>query len=512
MTGGLLPFGPGAWAFIALYLGSLLLVGWWGYRARREDSLKDFYLAGSGFGFFVLVLTLYATQYSGNTLFGFTGKTYRIGYAWTMSVHFMTAVIVFYLLLAPKLQARARVRGFITPADYLQDRFAYAPLSVLASVVMIVALSNYLLAQLMAMGRAVEGLSAGTVVHLGHEAFLVLPADVYIWAVVALALIMVVYETLGGLRAVAWTDVLQGVVLMLGFVILTVLVFVYFGGPETSALKILAQEGGAEKLQPPGWAMSREWVSYIFVVGIGAALYPQAIQRLYAARSPAVLRRSLQVMAFLPLTATLIAVFIGITALAHFPGLEGAEADRVLAVVFRDLQSQGGVGYWLVVVLFSAVLAAIMSTADSALLSISSMFSSDLYRRAVPGAGESSLTMVGKVSSWVLIVILVVLAIRLRDTTLLKLLDRKFDLLVQLSPAFFIGLHWSGLRSRPVFTGLVAGLVIALGLAFGVSGKPWGIHAGLYGLPVNLVIAVGGSLLGSGEDGAAETEKQELSG
>ena len=482
MKEGLLPFGPGAWVFITLYLCSLLLVGWWGYRARREDSMKDFYLAGGGFGFIVLLLTLYATQYSGNTLFGFTGKTYRIGYAWTMSVHFMTAVIVFYLLLAPKLQARARIRGFITPADYLHDRFSYAPLSVLSSVVMIVALANYLLAQLMAMGRAVEGLSASTDV------------DVYLWAVIALALIMVVYETLGGLRAVAWTDVLQGVVLMIGFVILAVLVFVYFGGPETSALKII-EKGEGEKLLPPGWAMTREWFSYIFMVGIGAALYPQAIQRLYAARSPAVLRRSLQVMAFLPLTATLIAVFIGITALAHFPGLEGAAADRVLTVVFREIQSQGSLGYWLVVVLFAAVLAAIMSTADSALLSISSMFSGDLYRRARPGADEKSLTQVGKVSSWVLIVILVVLAIQLRHTTLLKLLDRKFDLLVQLSPAFFIGLHWKGLRARPVFAGLVVGLAIALGLAFAVGGKPWGIHAGLYGLPVNLAIAVGGSLL-----------------
>ena len=491
MNEGLLPFGPGAWAFIALYLCSLLLVGWWGYRARREDSMKDFYLAGGGFGFIVLLLTLYATQYSGNTLFAFTGKTYRIGYAWTMSVHFMTAVIVFYLLLAPKLQARARSRGFITPADYLHDRFAYAPLSVLASVVMIVALANYLLAQLMAMGRAVEGLSASTEI------------DVYLWAVIALALIMVIYETLGGLRAVAWTDVLQGVVLMLGFVILAVLVFVYFGGPETRALKILAQEGGGEKLQPPGLAMSREWFSYIFMVGIGAALYPQAIQRLYAARSPAVLRRSLQVMAFLPLTASLIAVFIGITALANFPGLKGIEADRVLSVVFRDIQSQGSVGYWLVVVLFSAVLAAIMSTADSALLSISSMFSGDLYRRASPGASEKSLTLVGKLSSWALIVILVFLAVALRGTTLLKLLDRKFDLLVQLSPAFFLGLHWSGLRARPVFAGLVAGLAIALGLALGVSGKPWGIHAGLYALPVNLVIAVGGSLLAPKERPAA---------
>ena len=108
-----------------------------------------------------------------------------------------------------------------------------------------------------------------------------------------------------------------------------------------------------------------------------------------------------------------------------------------------------------------------------------------------------------------LIVVLVFLAIRLRHTTLLKLLDRKFDLLVQLSPAFFLGLHWSGLRARAVFAGLVAGLAVALGLAFGIGGKPWGIHAGLYGLPLNFAIALGGSLLGGGDAGAAEPGRSE---
>ncbi len=51
-----LPFGIGAWFFVAMYLCSLLLIGWIGYNARREDTLRDFYLAGRGFGFFVLFL------------------------------------------------------------------------------------------------------------------------------------------------------------------------------------------------------------------------------------------------------------------------------------------------------------------------------------------------------------------------------------------------------------------------------------------------------------------------
>ena len=96
-------------------------------RARTENSLKDFYLAGSGVGFLVLVLTLYATQYSGNTLFAFTGKTFRIGYAWLMSVHFMMAIIVVYLVFAPRLHRLAKRESFITPADFLEHRFSPSP-------------------------------------------------------------------------------------------------------------------------------------------------------------------------------------------------------------------------------------------------------------------------------------------------------------------------------------------------------------------------------------------------
>ncbi|MFH1924390.1 MAG: hypothetical protein ABIP48_31445, partial [Planctomycetota bacterium] len=103
MNSELLPFTPWEMAFIGVYLLSLLAIGWLGLVARKDDSMSDFYLGGKGIGLFVLVLTLYATQYSGNSMFGYTGKAYRIGYSWLMCLHFMTAVVVFYLLLAPRL-------------------------------------------------------------------------------------------------------------------------------------------------------------------------------------------------------------------------------------------------------------------------------------------------------------------------------------------------------------------------------------------------------------------------
>ena len=170
-----------------------------------------------GISFVVLLLTLYSTQYSGNTLFGFTGKTYRVGFSWAVSIHFMTAIVIFYLTLAPKLFALAKQNHFITPADFISHRFDSPTLSLVVSLLMIVAIANFLLAQLMAMGNAIEGLTT------------IDPKVAYTAGVVILALIIVVYETLGGFRAVAWTDVIQGSVLLVGFSLLLVLVLREFG-------------------------------------------------------------------------------------------------------------------------------------------------------------------------------------------------------------------------------------------------------------------------------------------
>ncbi|MGB1800280.1 MAG: sodium:solute symporter family protein [Gammaproteobacteria bacterium] len=481
-------FDQRAWLFISIYLGSLILVGLLGYRARKENTLKDFYLAGNGFGLIVIFLTLYATQYSGNTLFGYSGKTYRIGYAWIMSIHFMTAIVACYLIYAPQLYARARKFNYITPTDYLQHRFNSNWINIVATIIMIVVLSNYLLAQLMAMGRAMQGLSTAD------------PATAYQQGVILLTLIMVIYGTLGGIRAVAWTDAIQGVVLMIGFSILLYIVYKQFGSISEATITIQQSQDMA-KVNVPDANRLREWLSYIIIVGLGSTLYPQAIQRIYAARSEKVLRHGLAFMAFAPLLTTLIAVITGIYAIAYVPGLEGAASDQVLAKIMMLVQQNSVLGYWLVVVLYAAILAAMMSTADSALLSISSMLSKDIYGRFVDeNASEARLTLMGKIFSWCLIIFLVWLAIYLSDkASLIKLLDRKFDLLIQLVPAFMISIHWQKLKALPTFIGLIIGIVVSLGLAFGgfdfvQNGKIYGFHPGLFGLVLNLSIAVLGSM------------------
>jgi SSS family solute:Na+ symporter/sodium/pantothenate symporter len=129
------------------------------------------------------------------------------------------------------------------------------------------------------------------------------------------------------------------------------------------------------------------------------------------------------------------------------------------------------------------------------------MFTKDIYAVHVrPDASEAELTRVGKRCSWIVVSALAVLAIVLKDhASLIGLLDRKFDVLVQLAPAFMLGIHWAALDRRAILQGLIAGLAVSLTLAFGpfsfvVGGKVWGIHPGLYGLAVNLAIVLIGSM------------------
>ena len=481
MIGQMAPLNTMEIGFVALYLGVLLLIGLAGWRSRKANTLKDFYLGGSSTGLWVLLLTLYATQYSGNTLFGFTGKTYRVGFSWSVSVQFMTAIVVVYLTFAPRLFALSRKQGFITPADYLQHRFKTPLLSLVASVVMILAIGNFLLAQMMAMGKAVEGLFEAD------------PWWAYFSGVVFLAAIIIVYETLGGFRAVAWTDAIQGSILMLGFAALIVLIFQRFGSLDR-ATSLLA-ETAPRTLQAPSAAGVREWVSYLLIVGIGGALYPQAVQRIYCARNARTLRLSLMIMVFLPLVTTSVSLIAGIMGRAYLPDLSPEQTDSLLTIICREVQQQSVLGRWVVVVLFAAILAAIMSTADSILLSISSMLTKDIYAPWIRrGASEAELMRVGKLCAWLFITVAAVGAILLRDTTLVTLLDRKLDLLIQLSPAFILGLWWKPLNGNGVLFGLVTGIVIALSLAALGYGKLYGIHAGIYGVIGNLVVAVGWSL------------------
>lgn len=465
--------------FMVAYLVSLILVGLIGRFARKEDSLDDFFLSSRNMGFFVLFLTLYATQYSGNTLIGFAGNAYREGYIFLVSVTFMMSVIGAYLIYAPRLHKLSRRHRYITLGDYIQNRFGSSILTLLTTIICIVALGNYILSNLKAVGYIVATSTGGRVS--------------FSQGIIGISLVMVIYETLGGMRSVAWTDAIQGILLLAGCIFIFFMIEYQYGGLSWVAEYLISSR--PDLWRPPNPEQKRLWLSTIIMVFFGISIYPHAVQRIYAARDVNTLRRSFQVMVFMPMVTTFFMIVVGVVGIARFPGLSKEGSEQITMLLLNDMAERTpAIGIFFILFITAAV-AAIMSTVDSALLSLSSIFTQDIYRLIRQDVSQSHLTLIGKIFSWAIIACVAYLATSLPQT-IWRLIEIKLEFLCQVSPAIFLGLHFKSLNGSNILFSLIVGISVTLFLMFAnMIGlpplqKPWGIHAGVWGLAANF-LAIG---------------------
>jgi Na+/proline symporter len=344
------------------------------------------------------------------------------------------------------------------------------------ALLMTVALANFLFAQLKAMGVMVAQVTGGIV---PYEA-----------GVALLAGMVLFYETLGGMRAVAWTDAAQGLLMMFGLAALLAWLVGDAGGVGAVTAGILQVRPDAARV--PGALECANWASSIVLLGLASVVYPQAIQRIYAAKSGRALKRSFALMTFMPLTTTLVVTLIGLAAISRFHGLGTVEADRVMPLLLGQWAAAGALSTGAALLVLLGAVAAIMSTADSVLLSLGSQVAEDVLGRP---RQDPATTRLGKRIAAGAMVLMAALAMLARDITLWGLIELKMELLIQCVPAFVIAANWSRLRARPAFTGLLVGSLIAIaGVALEMK-RIGGVHTGVIGLTVNAAIAVGGSLL-----------------
>ncbi len=457
--------------FLLAYLASMILVGVAGKFASKEESMKDFYLGGTGFGVGILFLTMYATQYSGNSLIGFAGSAYRSGWFFLVAVTFMVAIVGGYLLYAPRLYPLAKAKGFITIGDYISYRYDHKWLTYIIVAIGIFALANYMLTNLKAIGYILTYVTGGWIG--------------FAEGIIAMAFIMVIYETLGGMRSVAWTDAIQGVLLFIGVIVITAVIWVHYGSLEANT--DLLMQVRADFFADPTSEQQVKWFSVLVLIFFGISVYPQAIQRIYAAKDEKTLKRSLQLMIVMPFLTTLPLIAIAVIGAAHFPDLDKSSSEQIILLMLDELSDIAGMQ--MVLTLFiAAAIAAIMSTVDSAMLAIASLFTQDIYHRQRPDASQKELTYIGKIFSWGLMALMVYLAISL-PSTIWWLIQIKLEILCQIAPAIMLGVWFSTLKPKAVLAGLLIGVGITLlFLLTPLPSKPLGIHAGVWGLAVNLLV------------------------
>lgn len=391
------------------------------------------------------------------------------------------AIIVLFHALAPRLRPIAAEQGFVTPGDWVRYRFRDDPagplLATAIGILMVIALANFLLAQLQAMGTMTSRVTEG-----------IIPHEV---GVISLALVILFYESLGGMRAVAWTDAGQGILMLFGLSALLFWLMGDGGGLSHITERVEALRPGA--IAVPDTETCINWFSTVALLGLGSILYPQAIQRIFAARNGRVLQRSFAIMTFMPLTTTLVVTLIGFAAIARIDPAAGVASDEVMPYLLGEWATAGGIPMFAAILVFVGALAAIMSTADSCLLSLGSLAVGDILGR---DRSDPSTTKIGKWLAALVLFSMVPFAIQ-KELTLWRLIELKMELLVQCVPAFLVALHWSRLRAWPTLIGLLVGTAIAVAGALLGAKTVFGIHSGLLGLGVNLAIATLGSLRSS---------------
>lgn len=474
------PIGLGfdALVILSLYLLSNILIGYFAYRSGETWTARDYFLGGKSTGAVVLFFAMLATKFSGNTFFGLPGQAYRVGLMAATLIPFTVAISLGFLSYAPRLYVLSKKYDYLTPSDFYADRFNSQTLRFWTACLFILTVIPYLMIQATAMGHAFVGFTGGR--------YSFATGVIYIFAV------MLSYVLLSGWRGVVWAEVLQGALLWLAIVVAAVVLVHAEGGLAT----VVRQAGtvAPEKVTAPdSWTtLTRSYLLFALVFGMGGSMYPQIVQSVYAAKSERALRHGLVMMIPNYFIVMLSVVLIGLVGIVRFHDLKTIEADQVLALL---LAQRAESWYWLTIVVFLGAAAAIMSTAAGVLLTLSSIVTHDLYRQFVrPHASEDEIAKAGRI--FTVLILLVVTALSLRPmTTLWNLTVIKFEFLMQLYAPLILGLYWPRFSRAAALAGLLTGMGCVAAMMLSGWSHIGIFEAGLCGALTNLLVSVGVALL-----------------
>ena len=359
----------------------LLVVGVSLYASRGERDAAGYFLAGRNLPWWLIGFSLIASNISTEHFVGMAGQGYDLGLA-IASYEWMAAVtlVVVGLFFLPKF-LRA---GIYTIPEYLEYRYDARTRTLMAV---------FLLAAYVFVALAVV-LYAGA---LALQSIFGLGVVQGIWLI---GLLAGGYTMYGGLKAVVWSDLIQGVALLLGGALLTVLGLRAMGGLGPF---LAAADDKLHTVLPwnhpemPWLAVfvGGLWIPNLFYWGLNQFI----TQRTLAARSLADGQRGIFLAAFIKLVIPFLIVFPGIMAAELFAD-QVSHPDQAYPVMMRELLPAGLAG-----VMFAALLGAVMSSLDSMLNSAATIFSVDLYKRRMrPGASSRRVASVGRMATGALVV------------------------------------------------------------------------------------------------------------
>lgn len=421
-------------SILIAYGMGVLLVGWLA-SLKRSESAADYFLAGRRLGPVIFLATMAATNFSAFTVFGASGEGYREGYSFYPIVGFGTGfmALTFYFI-GRKVYELGLATDAVTPPDLVRRIYKSKGVSALFALIMIVFTLPYIALQPIAAGYALKAL-------LGLN---------YVAGAALVTGIVVFYTFQGGMRSVAWTDALQGGLMLVLMILALLVIASREGGLMAANAKVMAKFPKLFSRPGPGGKYTPMiWFSFIFLWFFCDPMFPQLFQRFLAAKDTRTIDFSFLAYPLVCSLVFILPVTIGVLGRLSHPGLHGKAADRILPLLAADLP--GNILGSLVV---ACGLAALMSTLDSQLLTLSSIFTEDIVPLFVRKRPEGA--WLGRVFVLVLAGAGFLLAIH-PPATILSIAKQTFTGLAVLFPAVLFGFYDQTRSTRAAWLSIVVG-------------------------------------------------------
>ncbi len=463
-----------------IFIGYALLilgVGLWVSRDKKghEKNAEDYFLAGKSLPWWAIGASLIAANISAEQFIGMSGSGFALGlaiasYEWMAAI---TLIIVGKYFLPIFIE-----KGLYTIPEFVEQRYS----TNLKTILAIFWIALYVFVNL------------ASVLYLGSLALETIMGIPMIYGVIGLALFAAAYSLYGGLSAVAWTDVIQVVFLVLGGLFTTYLALdtvsggsgqleglriIYEAAPDRFAMILDKSNPEYNNLPGIGVLVGGLWVANIYYWGFNQYI----IQRTLAAKSLKESQKGILLAAFLKLIIPLIVVIPGIAAyvMVNDPDILASLGDAGL----KNLPSpeQADKAYpWLLQFLptglkgvaFAALTAAIVSSLASMLNSTSTIFTMDIYKQYInKNASNKATVNTGRISAGVALIIACIMA------PLLGGIDQAFQFIQEytgvVSPGilavFLLGLFWKKTTNKAAIIGALVSIPIAM--FFKVAPKGW---------------------------------------
>ena len=350
-------------AVLGVYILALVGLAVWSSKGTRDPA--GYFIAGKKLPFWVVAFSANATGESGWLLLGVTGMAYAVGvHAFWVPLGELVGVALSWLLIARRLKRETDQSDSITLLDYLdsqvKDRLQLLRLA--GALIIIVMVLTYVTSQMVAAGKAFSEF-----INVTFE------QGVLIGAVVTLF-----YTTIGGYKAVAYTDLVQGVLMLLALALLPTVAIIEIGGVQALVAGLQAADASLlSGMGEHGWGLVGVLAVASFLgIGLPFMGVPQFLIRYMSIKSPEQVPKAAALSIATITCFGVGAVCIGLAGRVLFPGLE--DAETVMPTLSRELFPPLVTGVLVVV-----LLAAIMSTVDSLLILLSSAVTRDLLQKII---------------------------------------------------------------------------------------------------------------------------------